>query len=120
MSDLEKLIEQDKLRGEAFEARMKSHSYREAGWTSIFIGLPLAAAGGFTAKATMEMVGTADRLSDVKEYSLVALSGLAWAAAGMIGARKNMGVSPIDFVRSWRQKREADALDSMSDENWPN
>ncbi|MDO8591657.1 MAG: hypothetical protein Q7R60_01865 [bacterium] len=110
MANLEQLIAQDRLRGDAFEARMQAQSNREAGWTSLFIATPLALAGGFTAKCTMELAGTTGNWLDIKQDAIIAVSGLAWAAAGMIGAKRHMDVSPMNFVRSWKQKRTADNI----------
>lgn len=110
MNDLRELTELDRQRGDLFSAKMQAQSNREAGWTSIFVAIPLLVGGALLAKCTMEVTGTHGSWTDIRHDGIVAVTGLAWAAAGMIGVRKHWDVSPMNFLESRRQKKLAKRL----------
>lgn len=110
MNDFEKLMELGRQRGDLFSAKMQAQSNWEAGWTSIFVATPLLVGGALLAKCTMEVTGTHGSWTDIKHDGIVAVTGLDWAAAGMIGVKKHWDVSPMNFLESRRQKKLAKKL----------
>lgn len=98
------------------EARSRAENQKYGGRTSLMAGGIWFASGAFVTKCLLEMSGKAEHMTDARQYTFIALGGIAAAAAVIRKGYRAQGIHPLELVSQRRNERKADRLKAEGDE----